>query len=136
MNSIDPSLPDEPQQPAGRLRSLHFIQGMDGSLYGTAPGGGPGGGAVFSLGFGLPKPYPSIAELNPPSGPGGEKILLWGSHLLGATSVTFNGTPAASFQIGSTQAVTAVVPAGATTGPVTITTTNGSAASKQTFTVQ
>jgi hypothetical protein len=120
----------------GGCAPCNFIQGMDGKLYGTAPSGGPGGGAVFSLDFGLPKPTPSIAQMDPASGSVGQKILLWGSHLLGASSVIFNGVPAASVQVDSTQAVTVTVPAGATTGPVTLTTANGTVTSKQSFTVQ
>jgi len=38
--------------------------------------------------------------------------------------------------VNSTQAVMATVPASATTGPVTITTANGTVTSKQDFTVQ
>jgi len=120
----------------GGCAPCNFIQGMDGKLYGTAPGGGPGGGAVFSLDFGLPPPKPSIAQLAPSSGTAGQQILLWGGHLLGAVSVTFNGVPAAAFQVNSTQAVVATVPAGATTGPVTITTANGSVTAKEDFRVQ
>jgi hypothetical protein len=78
----------------GGCAPCNFIQGMDGKLYGTAPGGGPGGGAVFSLDFGLPQPKPSVAQLAPSSGTVGQQILLWGGHLLGAASVTFNGVPA------------------------------------------
>jgi hypothetical protein len=96
----------------GSCAPCNFIQGMDGKLYGTAPTGGPGGGAVFSLDFGLPKPLPSVAQLMPASGSVGQKVLLWGSHLLGATSVKFNGVPATIVLIGSTQAVTVTVPEG------------------------
>ncbi|MGA2580898.1 MAG: choice-of-anchor tandem repeat GloVer-containing protein [Bryobacteraceae bacterium] len=120
----------------GSCAPCRLIQGMDGNLYGTAAIGGPGGGAVFSLDFGLPPPKPSIAQLVPSSGTVGQQILLWGGHLLGAASVTFNGVPAAAFQVNSTQAVMAIVPAGATTGPVTITTANGSVTTKEDFTVQ
>jgi hypothetical protein len=120
----------------GSCAPCNFIQAMDGKLYGTAAIGGPGGGAVFSLDFGLPKPLPSIAQMTPASGSVGQKILLWGSHLLGASSVTFNGVAATSFQVNSTQAVTAIVPPGATTGPVSLTTANGSVTTRQTFTVQ
>jgi hypothetical protein len=120
----------------GGCAPCNFIQAMDGKLYGTAAIGGPGGGAVFSLDFGLPKPPPRVAQMVPASGTVGQKILLWGSHLLGATSVTFNGTPAAAIQVNSTQAVTANVPADATTGPVTITTANGTFTTTQDFVVQ
>jgi len=84
----------------------------------------------------LPKPRPSVAQLVPSSGTAGQQILLWGSHLLGATSVTFNGVPAAAFQVNSTEAVMATVPAGAATGPVTVVTANGSVTTKQNFTIQ
>lgn len=120
----------------GQCAPCNLIQAMDGKLYGTAALGGPGGGVVFSLDFGLPKPLPSVAQIVPPSGTAGQQVLLWGSHLLGATAVTFNGVPAAAFQVNSTQAVVATVPAGATTGPVTITTANGSVTTKEDFTVQ
>jgi len=72
----------------------------------------------------------------PDAGSTGQKIILWGNHLLGATSVSFNGVPAAALQVNSTQAVVAAVPAGATTGPVTITSPNGSFTTTQSFTVQ
>jgi hypothetical protein len=113
-----------------------LIQGMDGRLYGTAPTGGPGGGAVFSLNFGLTPPTPSIALMVPASASVGQQILLWGSHLLGATSVTFNGVPASTYQVNSSQAVMATVPSGATTGPIKLTTANGQITTKQNFTVQ
>jgi uncharacterized repeat protein (TIGR03803 family) len=87
----------------GSCAPCRLIQGMDGNLYGTAAIGGPGGGAVFSLDFGLPPPKPSIAQLVPSSGTVGQQILLWGGHLLGAASVTFNGVPAAAFQVNSTR---------------------------------
>jgi hypothetical protein len=114
-----------PDKLQGSCAPCNFIQGSDGKLYGTAAIGGPGGGAVFSLDFGLPKP-PSITRMVPDAGSTGQKIILWGNHLLGATSVSFNGVPAAAFQVNSTQAVVATVPAGATTGPVTITSPNSS----------
>ncbi len=120
----------------GSCAPCNFIQAMDGKLYGTAAIGGPGGGAIFSLDFGLPKPRPSIAQLVPASGSVGQKILLWGSHLLGATAVTFNGVPAADYHVNSTQALAATVPAGATSGPVTVTTANGTVTSKDIFIVQ
>ena len=120
----------------GRCAPCNLIQAMDGKLYGTAAIGGPGGGAVFSLDFGLPKPRPAIAQLAPSSGPVGQKVLLWGSHLLGATSVTFNGVPVTDYHVASTQALEATVPTGATSGPVTVTTANGTVTSAEIFNVQ
>ena len=115
-----------------------LIEGMDGKLYGAAPYGGPfpGLGAVFSLDIGLPKPLPFVSGIYPASGPVGQRVLMWGNWLLGATSVTFNGVPAGTVSVGSVQAVYVTVPPGATSGPVTITTANGSFTTRQTFTVQ
>lgn len=115
-----------------------LVEGMDGKLYGVAQNGGnyPGDGAVFSLNIGLPKPKPVLSGLYPASGPVGKKVMLWGNYLLGATSVTFNGTPASTAVATSVQSVYTTVPVGATTGPVTITTANGSFTTTENFTVQ
>lgn len=120
----------------GGCAPCQFLQGMDGKLYSTAETGGPGGGAVFSLDFGLPPPPPKLGALLPSSGAVGQQILLFGSYLLGATSVTFNGVPATSVQVTSAQTVLVDVPAGATTGPMTITTENGSVTTKENFSVE
>ncbi len=115
-----------------------LMEGMDGKIYAVTPIGGNSGGvgAVFSLNIGLPKPAPVISGLYPLSGPVGQRVVLWGNYLLGATLVTFNGLPAGSVTLGSAQSVTVTVPTGATTGPVTITTANGSFTTAQNFTVQ
>jgi hypothetical protein len=114
-----------------------LLEGMDGKIYGVAANGGPSGlGVVFSLDIGLPPPQPAVSGLYPATGPVGQKVLLWGSYLLGATSVSFNGVAATSVSVTSVQSVIATVPAGATTGPVNITTANGSITTTQNFTVQ
>jgi uncharacterized repeat protein (TIGR03803 family) len=114
-----------------------MVQGTDGKLYAAAVGGGayPGIGVVFSLDIGLPKPLPLVTGLYPPSGPAGQQVILWGNYLLGATAVTFNGVPATTFLVTSTRSIKATVPAGATTGPVLVTTPNGTSTNTQTFTV-
>ena len=48
-----------------------------------------------------------------------------GNNLTGATAVSFNGSPAASFTVNATgSAITATVPDGATTGPIQVTQAN------------
>ncbi|MFN7994380.1 MAG: hypothetical protein U0Q18_12315 [Bryobacteraceae bacterium] len=47
--------------------------------------------------------------------------MILGSNLLGATAVTFNGTPAASFTVVSRALITTTVPVGATSGIVKVT---------------
>jgi hypothetical protein len=114
----------------------YLIQGTDGKLYGVAIFGGTySGGTVFVLDAGLPKPSPHVAVFEPKAGPVGQKVLLWGRNLLGATAVSFNGAAAADFVVGSSQGVWAEVPGGATSGPITVTTPNGSFTTTQSFTV-
>ena len=57
-----------------------------------------------------------------------------GSGFAGATAVTFNGLPAA-FSVVSAAAITATVPAGATSGPVAVTTTGGTSVSATSYAV-
>jgi hypothetical protein len=118
--------------------ACQLIQGMDGKLYGiTATGGDyPGVGVVFSLDIGLAPPKPSVTVLAPAAAPVGGTVILWGQYLLAAHSVTFNGTPATTFTSTSGQSVRVTVPAGATTGPITVSTPNGSFTTTQNFTVQ
>jgi len=77
---------------------------------------------------------PSIASFAPVSAPSGATVLIRGSGLAGATAVGFNGVAATSFTSTSTQVV-ATVPPGATSGPITVTTPNGTATSATSFTV-
>jgi uncharacterized protein (TIGR03437 family) len=55
----------------------------------------------------------------PTSGLAGAEVLILGNDLTGATSVTFNGTPA-TFTVKSSTYITATVPAGATSGQVQV----------------
>ena len=115
-----------------------LIQGMDGKLYGVTGNGGPwpGIGAVFSVDLGLPRPKPIVTALYPSSGAVGQQVMLWGKYLLAASSVTFSGAPANVIHVTSGQSVSATVPPGAASGPVTVTTPNGSFTTTQDFTVQ
>jgi uncharacterized repeat protein (TIGR03803 family) len=114
-----------------------MVQGSDGKLYGVSENIGTyGGGTIWVLDAGLPPPLPHVGGLFPPSGNAGQKVLLWGKNLLGATAVSFNGTAASHFSVPSSQGVWAWVPDGASTGPVTVTTPNGSFTTTDNFTVQ
>ena len=114
-----------------------LVQGSDGKIYGAATDGGEyGGGTIFVLDAGLPPPKPQLGLINPNAAAVGQQVLLWGRNLLGTTAVSFNGTPATSFGVPSSQGVWVTVPAGSTTGPVTVTTPNGSFTTTDSFTVQ
>lgn len=111
-----------------------LVLGSDGIIYGAAPYAG-GGGLYFAMDAGLPKPKPQAQHFHPQSGPMGTPVRIWGYNLLSA-SVEFNGVPATTVVNSGSNYVWATVPAGATTGPITITTPGGSVTTHATFTVQ
>ena len=94
------------------------MQATNGQFYGTTLSGGTDNeGIIFSLSMGL---GPFVEPL-PTAGRVGAKVLILGNNLDQATSVTFNGT-AASFTVVSNSAISATVPAGATSGFVQVVT--------------
>ncbi len=114
-----------------------MIQGSDGALYITFQSGGQFNfGTVARLDLSLPNPLPAPHSFSPASGSPGTQVLIGGSHRIGLTGVAFNGVPATSFISRGVDYAVAVVPPGATTGPVTVTTENGSGTSVRPFTVQ
>ncbi len=78
---------------------------------------------------------PTITSFDPTSGPVGTSVTINGTNFTGATAVTFN-TAGASFTVTSATAIQATVPAGATTGPLSVTTPGGTATSANAFTVK
>jgi uncharacterized repeat protein (TIGR03803 family) len=103
-----------------------LFQATDGLFYGTTYFGGPspncdnGCGTVFSLDMGL-GPFVSFVR-NPARV--GQAFGILGQRLKGTTSVSLNGIPA-SFTVKSDTLIEATVPAGATTGYLTVTTPSG-----------
>ena len=85
-----------------------------------------------SLGFNV---LPNITGFSPPNGPVGTSVSITGSGLLQTTTVTFGGVKATAFTVNSDEQVTATVPTGAKTGPISITTKGGKVTSKAKFTV-
>jgi len=77
---------------------------------------------------------PTITSFSPTSGPVGTLVTINGTNFVGVLSVAFHGTPA-SFTVNSSTKITATVPAGATTGPIAVTTQVGTASSSTNFTV-
>jgi hypothetical protein len=76
----------------------------------------------------------AITSFSPASGTVGTTVTISGSGFSGASGVTFAGT-SASFTIVSPTQITATVPSGATSGPISVTTPNGSATSANSFAV-
>jgi hypothetical protein len=79
-------------------------------------------------------PAAVITGFSPASGRVGTTVRLAGRPFTGTTAVRFNGQ-AASFVINSNSEITAYVPPGARTGPISVTTSTGTASSAGNFTV-
>jgi uncharacterized repeat protein (TIGR03803 family) len=114
-----------------------LVQATNGTLYGTTYIGGTTTtcgnsceGTVYSLSMGL---GPFVAAV-PPRDAVGHNLIILGSDLTGATSVTFNGTPA-TFTVVSATEIKTSVPVGATTGPLVVTTPGGTLSSNVIFRV-
>jgi streptogramin lyase len=76
---------------------------------------------------------PKITKITPRAGAPGATVTITGINLSSATTVAFNGTAAPINSDSATQIVTQV-PAGATAGPITVTTPAGTATSARPFT--
>jgi uncharacterized repeat protein (TIGR03803 family) len=100
----------------GAAASGALMQHTNGTFYATTGSGGSSeAGTVFSLSTGrgpFVKTSPLAAKI-------GATVIILGTHLTSATSVSFNGT-AATFSVASDSEIEATVPAGATTGPVSV----------------
>jgi hypothetical protein len=76
----------------------------------------------------------AFVETQATSGAVGSAIKILGTSLTGATSIAFNGA-AATFTVVSSSLITTTVPAGASTGFVTVTTPSGTLISNKQFRV-
>ena len=65
----------------------------------------------------------------------GAQVSIWGSHLLSA-SVRFNGVAATAVSNSGSNYLLATVPAGAASGPITVTTPGGTVATRARFRVK
>ena len=119
-----------------------LLQATDGSFYGTTFAGGSNlsphcqysgdqtCGVIFRLSVGLPRFVTNL----PKAAKVATAVKILGTGLSGATSVSFNGTPAA-FVVVSSHQITTSVPAGAASGYVTVTTPSGTFTSNVPFQV-
>ncbi|HEX6184312.1 MAG TPA: IPT/TIG domain-containing protein, partial [Pyrinomonadaceae bacterium] len=79
-------------------------------------------------------PPPSISNFFPAAGPVGTQVSVFGAAFVNVASVRF-GAADAAFGVISPNQITATVPPGATTGPITLITSSGSAQSPAPFNV-
>jgi uncharacterized repeat protein (TIGR03803 family) len=114
-----------------------LFQETDGTFFGVTGDGGDlncdpsyGCGTIYSLAMGL---GPFVATV-PTLGSVGTPVIILGTNLKKTASVRFNDT-AAAFTVVSDSEITTTVPAGATTGEVTVTIHSSTLSSNVPFTV-
>jgi uncharacterized repeat protein (TIGR03803 family) len=118
----------------GRVPS-GLMQDTNGKFYGFLEFTGSyiASGEFYSLDMGL---GPFVTLSLPRGGPPATTARILGQGLTGTTSVIFNGVAATTFVVVSDTYLTAVVPSGATTGPVQVTTPTGTLTGNTSFTVK
>lgn len=135
---------------ASALNTLHSFDSVDGSypwaglllstqgdLYGPTYDGGTSGNCLYGCGtiFSESVELSPFVKLVTFSGKVGSTIEILGQNFTSSTTVSFNGTPATSLSVRSGTYLSAVVPSGATTGYVTVTTASVSLQSNKVFLV-
>jgi uncharacterized repeat protein (TIGR03803 family) len=115
----------------GEDPEANLLQHTNGILYGDTFTGGSDAcscGTFFKVNDSL---APFVGLL-PAAAKVGGQLQIFGQGFTGATAVSLNGKPA-TFAVVSDTYMTARIPSGATTGPVTVTTPGGPLPSKQAF---
>ena len=113
----------------GRYRSfLSITLAIFAIAFVTACSGGGGGSAPAT-------PTPAISSFAPASAHVGEGVIISGIGFSGSTSVAFGGVPALVYGVDSDAMITATVPSGAVTGPITVSAPSGILTSSGSFTV-
>jgi uncharacterized repeat protein (TIGR03803 family) len=109
-----------------------LIQHTNGLLYGTTlQGGAAGNGVFYSLTVGLKQ----FVTYLPTYGRVGATVQILGQGFTADSIVSFNGVPATVTAVNPTY-LRAIVPGGATSGPITVTTPTGTLTSNKTFLVR
>jgi hypothetical protein len=78
---------------------------------------------------------PNPLSFSPTSGPVGTSVTITGNSFTGTTKVTFGGVAATSYKAVSDTQLDALVPTGAVTGPIAVTTPGGTGTTTTSFTV-
>ena len=98
---------------------------------------GPNGTASSATNFTITAPAPDLvlSGFSPATGPAGTEVTINGAGFVAVTGVLFNGKPASSVTVDSATKLRAVVPAGATSGKITVVTTTKQTPSAASFVV-
>jgi uncharacterized repeat protein (TIGR03803 family) len=126
----------------GQLPSSTLIQHTNGLVFGTTPGGGGGGGGCPQ---GCQGTFLSVATGDAPfvsleptqrTGNVGASVGMFGQGFSSASVVKFGGVAATSMTLSGSTYLTAIVPVGAHTGTVKVTTGSTTLTSPQTYKVK
>jgi subtilisin-like proprotein convertase family protein len=120
-----------------RVRSAKRITATvpEGAISGPISVTTPKGTGVSSASFNV-IPVPTITSFYPTRGHVGATVVVEGDGFTDASALDFNGVSAASFMVNSDTQITVTVPAGASTGSITVTTPGGTATSSSSFVVR
>jgi uncharacterized repeat protein (TIGR03803 family) len=118
------------------------LQGSSGDIYTSTSDGGPTSfgfsdmGGIYAYSASLAKPKPVVSWFLPTHAAAGASVVIAGANFVKTDKVVFKGTTTtAAFTVNASGFITAVVPVGAVTGPVKITTPAGNVTSSVIFTV-
>lgn len=104
--------------PAGTPGSVDVIVTNPDGQSATKPGAFTYGGSV-----------PTITSFTPTGAPPGDTVVITGTNFVDVTAVSFGGTPATNYTVDSATQITAIIPNGAMTGSISVTTPAGTATS-------
>jgi IPT/TIG domain len=93
---------------------------------------------ISITGFNQPLPVPNVSSVLPSYGAIGQPVAIYGTNfgaVQGAGTISFNGTQATTIVEWSSGRIIAIVPNGATSGPVTVTATGYQSNSNVSFTI-
>ena len=91
------------------------------------------GSFITSSNFFVPGSAPYVLDLSPGNGPRGSVILISGGNFTNLVTVKFNGVSSTNATATGLTLIQATVPAGATTGPLTVTTSSGTSTNNPIF---
>ncbi len=91
---------------------------------------------VLNVDAGDPPPLPTIFGFAPQSGPVGTPVVIDGANFEEVTSLSFGGVPAPDFSVFSPTQIEALVPVGASSGPISVGNQSGVVLSSSRFTVE
>jgi len=121
-------------------KSAPFTVNSDTQVTATVPPGALTGKITITTAGGVASAgtfavVPLITGFSPTNGPVGTSVTINGYSFTGTTQVTFGGVAATSYEGINDNKVDALVPSGAVTGPICVSTAGGTGCSATNFTV-